>query len=151
MLLDVTGDVAHSSGARGRSSSGRSPDRPGVRHGPAAAFLAALSSGTDRLDVIPTVQRRSGGWRRATPAEVGRLLGVAGPHHSVDDHLSALDPPSADTVVIGPTDDGRLVVSTVGGRSESVVVAVDPHAVEAALVPAGPADPTLRGEHDHSE
>ena len=145
--LDVTGEISGGGGA-GRRSGGEG-GRRGL--GPAAALLTALSDGTDRLDVVPTVQRRPGEWRRATPAEVGRLLDVAGPHQPVDDDESALDPPSPGTVLVGPTGEGRLLVSTVGGRTEPVVVAADPHAVEAALAPSGPTDRVHRGGRDHSE
>ncbi len=111
VLLDLTGEVAP--GAAGAPGAG-------------AVLLAAMSGATDRLDVVPAVQLEAGRFRRASPTEVGRLLGVTGPHLVVTADRLALDRVSPDTALLRDDGDGRLAVSTVGGRTEGERVVPDP-------------------------
>lgn len=82
-------------------------DEPARGAGAAAALLRSLADADGGLDVVPVVGV-AGGFRRAAPAEVGAVMGVAGPHHR----------PSPESLALPAPSEGQLVVRGGAGTRE---------------------------------
>ncbi|MFN7149254.1 MAG: hypothetical protein ACK4V6_07215, partial [Microthrixaceae bacterium] len=106
--------------------------------GVAGRFLAAWAPADLPLDVVAVRATTDGGFRRLSPAEVGALLAVAGPHRSVSPQELLLGRLPGGTVLVRPHDDGAtlqwsLVGGDLRGREPAPPVTPDPAALAAAI------------------
>ncbi len=114
-------------------------------------LIAASGVGTD-LDLVPVVRSAGGGWRRVSPAEMGPLLGVPGPHHhaSVGD-LELPAPPAGSVVLRAGPRNGLLEMSTVGGRPSTSPLPPELAVVVAAIAALGDRGSDDEPDGDHGE